>query len=80
LGAESLNLQVANYLYAYETPVGVIQRKQMERRCFRKGQTLPGFLIDPIATKTDAKILQFHKEGGDLLKTIIRDPFSALNG
>lgn len=78
LGAESLNLQRANYLIVYESPVGVIRRKQMEKRCFRKGQERHGFLIDLLATKTDRRILEFHKDGADLMRALIRDPYRAL--
>jgi SNF2 family DNA or RNA helicase len=76
LGAMVLNLQIANYEYVYESPVSVIDREQMDKRLFREGQECPGFLYDLVAKGTvDAKILQFHREGDDLLKALLRDPY-----
>lgn len=74
LGAESLNLQRANYMHFYESPVAVIGRGQAERRCFRKGQKHPGFMFDYFATPVDRRIRGWHAQGGDLLKAIVRDP------
>lgn len=71
-GAESLNLQRANHCFVYESPVGVIKRRQMERRFWRRGQKRKCFLTDYVATSTDARILQFHAEGGDLFAAIVR--------
>lgn len=72
LGSMSLELQVANYEFMYESPVSVIAREQAERRCFRQGQKRPGFLFDLVATKTDQRILDFHKEGNDFLRALRR--------
>jgi hypothetical protein len=75
LGAEALNLQVANYLWVYESPVGVIARKQMERRVDRPGQTKTVFMSDLVTRGTvDERILEFHREGEDLKKVLMRDP------
>lgn len=71
-GAESLNLQRANHCFVYESPVGVIKRKQMERRFWRRGQQRKCFLTDYVATETDRRILEFHAEGADLFAALLR--------
>lgn len=79
LGAFGLNLQAANYMFIYESPVPVIPRRQAERRCRRPGQKRTVFLFDLVCKGTfDSRILDFHKEGGDLEKAIIRSPAKAL--
>jgi len=78
-GAYALNLQRANYLLFYESPVPVIDREQAERRVRRQGQKLTVFQTDLLCRGTvDARILAFHKEGGDLEKALLRDPDSIL--
>lgn len=72
--SESLEFQRANYLHYYESPVGVIARKQSEKRPFRDGQTRKGFMYDYVATPADRRIIQFHKTGDDLWKAMRRDP------
>ena len=75
VGGMALNLQVANYCIYYESPVGVVDREQSERRTFREGQTLPGFLIDLVCKGTvDQRILDFHKQGEDVFRALLRDP------
>lgn len=78
VAAESMNFQTANYLHEFESPVGVIPRKQSERRCFRDGQERAGFLFDYVATPTDQRILDFHATGDDLMAALLRDPMKAL--
>jgi hypothetical protein len=78
--AESLNLQTANYLHFFETPVGVIMREQAEARTFRPGQTRKGFMYDYLATLADVRVRAFHKEGANIFAALIRDPFRALKG
>lgn len=73
LGARSLNLQRANYLFYYESPVGVVARVQSERRVRRSGQLRTVFQFDLVCRGTvDARILRFHKEGGDLFTALFK--------
>lgn len=76
VGAYSLDgLQIANYLFVYESPVGCIDREQMERRLVRQGQEHRVFIYDLVVRGTmDERILLFHKEGGDLFAALLRDP------
>ena len=74
-GAYGLNLQRANYVFFYESPVSVIDREQAEKRCHRQGQTERVFIYDLVVKDTcDDKILQFHKEGADILKALVDNP------
>jgi len=76
VGAYSLDgLQVANYPFFYESPVSIIDREQAERRTIRDGQRFKVFQYDLIVRgSADAKILDFHEEGRDLMKVLQRDP------
>jgi hypothetical protein len=77
VGAYSLDgLQVANYTFFFESPVGVVDRNQAERRTLRQGQKFSKvFFYDPVVTDTvDEKILEFHQEGKDLFKALLADP------
>jgi hypothetical protein len=75
IGSMVLNLQIANYIFYFESPVGAIDRDQSEARVWRKGQTLPCFIYDLICRGTaDQKILDFHSEGTGLLKALLRHP------
>ena len=78
LGSMALNLQVANYCFYFESPISVIDREQSEKRCFREGQTRKGFIIDLVAKGTmDQRILDFHKQGEDVMKALLRGDFNA---
>lgn len=67
--------RVANYDFFYESPVSIIDREQAERRLVRDGQERPVFRYDLLVRKTvDEKIRAFHKEGGDLMRALMRDP------
>lgn len=72
-GAFGLNLQIAKYGIFYESPVPVIERKQMERRYQRQySPHKTVFQYDLIVKGTyDEKIRKYHKEGADLFKGII---------
>lgn len=76
VGAYSLDgLQVANYTFFYESPVSCIDREQAERRLRRQGQKRRVYQYDlVIANSVDLKILEYHKLGRDLHKTILADP------
>jgi hypothetical protein len=66
------NLQVARYGLVFESPLSVINRKQLIRRFHRQYSTHGRvFLIDYCATATDRQILKFHAEGKDLFEAII---------
>lgn len=81
LGAMSLDglQEVANYVFFVESPVGVIDREQAERRLVRDGQKRTVFQYDLIMRKTvDERILFFHQEGRDLFASLMKDPAKAL--
>ena len=71
--AFGLNAQKGNYEFIYESPVGVIDRKQVNRRMNRPGQERTVYLKDLVMRGTaDEKILLFHRDGGDLFKSVMR--------
>ena len=78
-GSYGLNLQQANYVFIYESPVSGIDRDQMERRAWRKGQTKRVFMYDLVTEDTmDRRTLAFLKEGADLYKHLVDDPARVL--
>jgi SNF2 family DNA or RNA helicase len=83
VGAYSLDglQKVANYTVFYESPVSVIDREQAERRLRRDGQLRKVFQYDPVVRgSVDRKILEFHKEGEELMTALLRDPEKVLEG
>lgn len=77
VGAFSLDgLQdVANYVFFYESPVAVIDRDQAEHRVWRPGQLRKVMEYDMVVKNSvDERILEFHKEGRDLMSAIREDP------
>lgn len=73
-GAFGLNAQKGNYEFIYESPVPVIERKQVDRRMDRPGQEYTVFLTDLVMRGTvDEKILGFHKDGGDIFRGLMQD-------
>lgn len=68
-----LNFQVADYGFYYESPVPVIKRKQTQRRIERQhSKHKRVFIYDLLCRGTyDERILEFHKEGGDLFQSIV---------
>lgn len=73
-GSEGLNLQIANYLAFYETPVSPIDRSQAIKRNHRTGQTRHCFAFDfHMRGTTDGQILQNLHEGLDLSATLLGD-------
>jgi len=69
----------ANYCFFYESAVGVIDREQAERRLVRDGQEKTVFLYDLICEGTvDEKVLDFHLDGEDLMKALLRNPEKVL--
>lgn len=84
VGAFSLDglQKVANYMFFYESPVPVIRRKQAEKRIKRPGQPRKVYAYDLVVPgSVDERILDFHKEGTDLMKAVRRNPeLLELNG
>lgn len=76
VGAMSLDgLQVANYSFFYESPVGAIDREQAERRTRRQGQLYKIMQYDMIVKgSVDQKILDYHVEAEDLVRALLRNP------
>ncbi len=71
-GGTGLNLQTANYVIYYESPVSSIVRKQSEKRVYRTGQTKHTFIYDIVVKNSvEEKILRFIQEGKNLFKAII---------
>ncbi|KKN90040.1 hypothetical protein LCGC14_0231530 [marine sediment metagenome] len=71
-GSKSLNIQVANYVVFFESPVSPRIRKQAEKRCHRTGQTKKVFFFDILGIGTiDFRIKAYLKEGRDLYKAIV---------
>jgi non-specific serine/threonine protein kinase len=80
-GGFGLNLQRANYLLMYESPVPVLDRVQFEARVNRQGQKLPVFIYDLVCRNTaDESILAFHKHGKNLFQALVVNPDEALRG
>lgn len=74
-GGTGLNLQVANYVLFFESPVDPITREQAEKRIRPHLQTQPIFYYDFVSTGTvDERVLEFIKEGKDLSEAILSDP------
>lgn len=74
-GGVGLNLQSANYIVYYESPVSVIVRAQSEGRIYRMGQNLKTFFYDLYITDSvDEQILDSVKEGKDLMQELFRHP------
>jgi len=72
-GGTGVNLQVANYVVFFESPVSCIIRQQAECRCYRPGQTKTVWMYDLVMEGTwDERILQFIKEGKDLFEAIVK--------
>lgn len=71
-GAMGLNLQVANFVFYYESPVSPQVRDQATGRVARSGQTKTVYEYDLVVKDSvEEKILEFLKEGKDLLDELI---------
>jgi SNF2 family DNA or RNA helicase len=71
-GGKGTNIQVANYVIWYESPVSVINRLQTMKRAWRPGQTRKVMFYDLVVTGTvDEKILKYVKEGKDVMRAVI---------
>lgn len=79
LGSMVLNLQMARYMFVYESPISPIDRDQLMRRFWRKGQTHKCMLYDLVMRNSaDQRILDFCKEGDDLWAAVYDNPRKAL--
>jgi len=72
--AFGLNAQKGNYTIVVERPVSVIESAQVDLRQDRPGQTRIVRIWDIVMRPIDEKIQLFHKEGGSLFKSLMRDP------
>jgi len=72
-GGSGLNLQVANYMFVYETPISSIARQQLLRRVARGGQKMKKVFIFNLLMKgtVDVRILEYCKEGKNLLEILL---------
>lgn len=71
-GSTGLNLQRANHMVYYESPVSPIERQQSEKRTHRGGQTRPCFYYDLLTINSvDERIQEFIKEGKDLMEAVV---------
>lgn len=78
-GAYGLNLQHANYVFFYESPVSGIDRDQAEKRAHRTGQKHTVFLYDLLVRgSVDEKILAYQSEGRSLFQALVSDPAKVL--
>lgn len=81
LGARSLNLQRANHVIYFESPVPVIARVQSQRRCHRAGQLRTVYMTDLVCQGTaDTHILEFHRTGAALYGALFDQPAAPRQG
>ncbi|MDK1290133.1 DEAD/DEAH box helicase [Pseudoalteromonas umbrosa] len=80
-GSTGLNLQTANHMAFYESPVSPIERQQAEKRTHRGGQKKPCFYYDLVTINSvDERIQDFIKEGKDLMTEIVEQKSNMLLG
>ena len=71
-GSMGLNLQVAQYVIYYESPVSPRVRMQADARVARQGSKHERvFIYDLVSGTVDKAILKMHHEGKDLLAGIL---------
>ena len=71
-GGKGLNLQVANYLVFFESPVSPIDRQQTERRTYRPGQDKVVLYYNLIMKNSvDEKISKYLEEGKNLFDALV---------
>jgi SNF2 family DNA or RNA helicase len=71
-GGMGLNLQVAKYVFYFESPVSPRVRKQTEARVIRQGSEHgKAYVYDFVARGVDTAILRFHAQGRDLMDAIL---------
>jgi hypothetical protein len=72
-GGTAINLSRADWLVFYESPPGVISRKQAESRPLARGER-PLVMDDLVCAPVEQRILDFAKEGRSLLDALVGDP------
>jgi len=72
-GGTAINLSRADWLIFYESPPGVISRKQAESRPLARGER-PLVMDDLVSAPIEQRILDFAKEGKSFLDALIGDP------
>ncbi len=79
-GAYGLNLQEANYVFYYESPVSGIDRDQSEKRAHRTGQKRTVFLYDLLVSGSmDDRILDYQAEGRSLFQALVTEPAKVIS-
>jgi hypothetical protein len=74
-GSYSLNFQHANYQHIYESPLSVIDRDQMEKRCRRQGQQFRVYLYDYLVRgSVEEDILANHAMGREFFHALRLGP------
>lgn len=72
-GSKGLNLQSANYVVFFESPVSPIERAQAEKRAHRMGQYRTTYYYDLcMKGSVDMRIRGFLREGKDLFNAIVK--------
>lgn len=71
-GSTGLNLQRANHMAFFESPVSPIERQQAEKRTHRGGQRRRCYYYDLITIgSVDERIQEFIAEGKDLMQAVV---------
>lgn len=77
-GSKGLNLQVADYMVFFESPLSSIERQQAEKRIRPELIKRPVFYYDlVIRNSVDESILKFIQQGKSLLDSLLRDRSSS---
>ena len=75
-GGTGLNLQIAKYMFFFESPVSPIVRKQAEKRSDRTGQTERVYIYDLLVKGSiEERIAEFIQEGKDLFDALLKGEF-----
>ena len=73
IGSMALDLQIADYLIFYESPVAPIVREQAEARCLGPSRKKTVFIHDIIMRSSiDERVLEYVKEGKNLQHEILQ--------
>jgi SNF2 family DNA or RNA helicase len=71
-GGTAINLSRADWLLFYESPPGVISRKQAESRPLARGER-PLVMDDLVCASIEQRILDFNAEGKSFLDALVGD-------
>jgi hypothetical protein len=72
-GGTAINLSRADWLVFFESPPGVISRRQAESRPLARGERLL-VMDDLVCAPIERRILDFNQEGRSLLDALVGDP------